>query len=230
MTCATVNGRPALDLTAKTNERLRPRLINGCPRAPIGLKVENLDVRVMAIDGQPAEPFAARDGQVVLPPSSRVDVAIDVTGAPGTSSSILLHDGTAAKPIARLTVSKDAPFRPAPLPAAAPLPSNGLPARLDLQGALRTDLSLDPVAAWVTPADFAATSAPAYRAKRGADLGGGHQQSNVRANDVPSARPSLPPARSSRRWLEAVLAGHTVAVQQVRPSGSPSPPNMAADG
>ncbi len=64
----TVNGRPNLDLTVKANERLRLRFISGCPRAPIGLKVENLDVRIMAIDGQPAEPFAARDGQVVLPP------------------------------------------------------------------------------------------------------------------------------------------------------------------
>ena len=163
----TVNGRPNLDLTVKANERLRLRLINGCPRAPIGLKVENFNVRVMAIDGQPAEPFAARDGQVVLPPSSRVDVFIDVTGTPGTSSSILLHDGTAAKSIARLTISKDGPLRPAPLTDAGPLPSNGLPARLDLQGAVRADVSLDPKAAWATPADFAATSAPACRVKRG---------------------------------------------------------------
>lgn len=162
----TVNGRPNLDLTVKTNERLRLRFINGCPRAPIGLKVENLDVRVMAIDGQPAEPFAARDGQVVLPPGSRVDVFIDVTGAPGTSSSIMLHDGTAAKLIARLTVSKDTPLRPAPLPTAGPLPSNGLPDRIALQGATRTDVSLDPKA-WAIPAEFAASSAPACRAKRG---------------------------------------------------------------
>ena len=89
-------------LSITHNERLRLRFLNGCQRAPIGLKVENQDVRIMAIDGQPAEPFAARDGQVVLPPSSRVDVFIDVTGTPGTSSSIMLHDGTAAKPIARL--------------------------------------------------------------------------------------------------------------------------------
>ncbi len=108
----TVNGRPSLDFTLKANERLRLRFINGCQRAPIGLKIENHDVRVMAIDGQPAEPFSARDGQVVLPPGSRVDVFIDATGAPGTSSSIVLHDGTGPRPIARLTMSKDAPVRP----------------------------------------------------------------------------------------------------------------------
>lgn len=163
----TVNGRPSLDLNVRANDRLRLRLINGCPRAPIGLKIENQDVRVMAVDGQPAEPFVARDGQVLLPPSSRVDVFVDLTGGPGATSSIMLHDGKTAKPIARLTVSKDAPLRPAPLPAAGPLPSNDLPTRLDLQGALRTDLSLDPKAGWATPADFAVTSAPAYRAKRG---------------------------------------------------------------
>jgi FtsP/CotA-like multicopper oxidase with cupredoxin domain len=163
----TVNGRPSIDLSAKINERLRLRFINGCQRAPIGIKIENHDVRVMAIDGQPAEPFSARDGQVVLPPGSRVDVFVDATGAPGTSSSIMLHDGTAAKAIARLAISKDAPLRPAPLSPAGPLPSNGLPARLELQGALRTDLSLDPKATWATPADFAMTSAPACRVKRG---------------------------------------------------------------
>jgi FtsP/CotA-like multicopper oxidase with cupredoxin domain len=78
----------------------------------------------------------------------------------------MLHDGTAAKPIARLTVSKDGPLRPAPLPDAGPLPSNGLPARLDLQNAIRADVSLDPKA-WATPADFVSTSAPACRVKRG---------------------------------------------------------------
>lgn len=64
----TVNGQPSLDITAKVNERLRLRFINGCARSPIGLRIENHDVRVMAIDGAPAEPFAARDGQLVLAP------------------------------------------------------------------------------------------------------------------------------------------------------------------
>ena len=37
---------------------LRLRIINGCQRAIIALTIPDLDVRVMAIDGQPAEPFS----------------------------------------------------------------------------------------------------------------------------------------------------------------------------
>ena len=163
----TVNGQPSLDITAKVNERLRLRFINGCARSPIGLRIENHDVRVMAIDGAPAEPFAARDGQLVLAPGSRIDVFIDATRAPGTISQIILHDGSAPRTIARLITSNDAPVRAAPLPPADALPSGNLPARLNLQGALRSDLSLDPKMQWVTPASFAAATPPAYAVKRG---------------------------------------------------------------
>jgi FtsP/CotA-like multicopper oxidase with cupredoxin domain len=163
----TANGQPRVNLTAKVNERVRLRFINGCPRSPLGLRIENHDVRVMAIDSQPSEPFLARDGQLVLAPGSRVDVLIDATRAPGTVSQIILHDGTGPRTIAQLTMSSDAPVRAAPLPPAAALPSGNLPARLDLKSALRTDLSLDPNAQWIAPVKFDAATAPAYRVKRG---------------------------------------------------------------
>lgn len=163
----TVNGQPSLDITARVNERLRLRFINGGARSPIGLRIENHDVRVMAVDGAPAEPFAARDGQLVLAPGSRIDAFIDATRAPGTISKIILHDGTGPRTIAQITMSNDAPVRAAPLPPADALPSGNLPARLNLQGALRSDLSLDPKAQWVTPAGFSAATPAAYAVKRG---------------------------------------------------------------
>lgn len=166
-TAFTVNGQPSLDITAKVNERLRLRFINGGARSPIGIKIENHDVRVMAIDGAPAEPFAARDGRLVLPPGSRIDAFVDATRAAGTISQIVLHDGTASRTIARLLMSNDAPMRAALLPPAAAFPSGNLPARLNLQGALRADLSLDPKAQWIAPTGFSATTAPAYSVKRG---------------------------------------------------------------
>ena len=163
----TVNGKTAPDLPARPNERLRLRFINGCQRNVIALKIEGREVRVMALDGQPAEPFLARNGAIVLPPGGRADVFIDAT-APGSTSSILLHDGKEARPIARLVTSREPPIRDAALPAAAPLPSNGLPAQLDLKSALRFDLTLGgPQADWVTPASFATTAAPAFRARAG---------------------------------------------------------------
>lgn len=167
-TVFTINGLTTLDIPVRINERLRFRFINGCQRNVIALKIENHEVQVMALDGQPAEPFPARNGALVLAPGGRIDVFIDASAPPGSISSILLHDGKEARPLARLVTSGEPPVRNAPLPAAPPLPSNGLPARLDLKGALRVDLTLGgPQADWVTPASFAGTAAPAFRARAG---------------------------------------------------------------
>jgi len=164
----TINGLSTLDFPVRTNERLRFRFVNGCQRSVIAVKIEGYDVRVMAIDGQPAEPFLARNGAVALAPGSRVDAFIDAVGPAGTISSILVHDGKEARPVARLIVANEPPVRSTPLPPAAPLPSNGLPAQLDLKNALRTDLALGgPKTDWVTPASFASSAAPAFRAKSG---------------------------------------------------------------
>ncbi|HXO69709.1 MAG TPA: multicopper oxidase domain-containing protein, partial [Bradyrhizobium sp.] len=164
----TVNARASMDIRARTNERLRLRFINACQRNGIALKIEDHDVRVMAIDSQPCEPFLARNGQLVLAPGTRIDAFVDAARPPGSTSSILLHDGTEPRPIARLVYSSDAPIRDAPLPVPTALPSNGLPAQLDLRNALRIDLTLGGAqTGWVTPATFAPASAPAFRAKPG---------------------------------------------------------------
>lgn len=161
----TVNGSPSLDITARVNERLRLRVLNASPRSPVGLAIENHDVRVIAIDGQPAEPFLARDGRIVLAPGARVDAVIDATRAPGTVSPIVLHDGGPPRPIARIVMADAAPMRPAPLPPAEALPASDLPARLDLKSALRASATLDAKAPWLAPT--AAAAAPAFRAARG---------------------------------------------------------------
>jgi FtsP/CotA-like multicopper oxidase with cupredoxin domain len=167
----TVNGRGAPDLSLRSNERLRLRFINGCQRNVIALKIEDHAVLVMAIDGQPAEPFLARDGQLVLAPGTRIDAFIDATRPPGSISSIVLHDGKQPHPIARLVTSGDAPARNAPLSAPLPLPSNGLPPQLELRNALRFELTLGEAAGsqpdWMVPASLTAAVAPAFRAKPG---------------------------------------------------------------
>jgi len=164
----TVNGLTTPDIPTRTNERLRFRFINGCQRNVIALKMEGYNVRVMALDSQPAEPFLARGGALVLAPGTRVDAFIDATAPPGSTSPILLHDGKEARPIARLVTSSQPPLRDAALPAAPPLPSNGLPNRLELQNALRIDLTLGGSKAdWVTPGGFANSAAPAFRTKTG---------------------------------------------------------------
>lgn len=166
----TINGKTSPDITAHVNERLRLRFINACQRNAIALKIENQMVRIMAIDGRPAEPFLARNGQLVLAPGTRIDAFIDATGAAGSISAILLHDGTQPRPVARLVISKDAAIQAAPLSIAAPLPSNGLPPQLDLKNAVRVELPLGASTGsppgWVTPAAFSTGAAPVFRAKR----------------------------------------------------------------
>jgi len=164
----TINKRNSLDIPARNNERVRFRFINGCQRLVIAIKIEGYDVRVMALDGQPSEPFLARGGALVLAPGGRVDVFIDATMPSGSVSAILLHDGNEARPIARLIISNEPAIRSAALPAAPPLPSNGLPAQLDLKNASRFDLTLGGSQTdWVTPADFVASATPAFRARAG---------------------------------------------------------------
>jgi len=163
----TINGLITPDIPIRTNERLRFRFINGCQRKVIALKIEGHDVRVMALDSQPAEPFLARGGALVLAPGTRVDAFIDATAPPGSTSPILLHDGKEARPIARLVASRE-PLRVTARPPAPPLPSNGLPSRFELQNALRIELTLGGSQAdWVTPGSFASSAAPAFRTKAG---------------------------------------------------------------
>jgi FtsP/CotA-like multicopper oxidase with cupredoxin domain len=164
----TVNGKTMPEFTARAHERLRFRFINGCQRAVIAVKMEGYDVRIMALDSQPAEPFSARNSAIVLAPGGRADAFIDADAAVGSTSPILLHDGKEARPIARLVVSREPPLRDAVLPAPPPLPSNGLAAELDLRGAQRFELSLGgPSSDWVRPADFLRSAAPSFRARAG---------------------------------------------------------------
>jgi FtsP/CotA-like multicopper oxidase with cupredoxin domain len=164
----TINRQASLDIPARANERLRIRFINGFQRTVIAVKIENLDVRVMALDSRPAEPFLARNGALVLAPGARVDAFIDATAPPGSISPILLHDGKEARPVGRIAISKEPPIRSAPLPPAPPLPPNGLPTRPDLKNALRFEVPLGGSQAdWTAPMGFAPSSTAAFRAKTG---------------------------------------------------------------
>ena len=220
----TVNGLISPDIAVHSNQRLRLRLINGCQRHVVQSKFEGHDVRVMAMDGQPAEPFFARNGAMVLAPGNRTDAFIDVTAPPGTTSAILLHDGKEARPIARLVTSNEPPTRPAPLPPAPPLPSNGLPEQLELKGAQRFDLVLDG-AEMDRASDFSATPPPAFRVKASRVV------VLALTNRAPTATPSICTAIISACSTGSTMAGSPIGwirsrSSPARPSVSRSSPNM----
>jgi FtsP/CotA-like multicopper oxidase with cupredoxin domain len=163
----TVNGQLAQEIKARGRERLRLRFINGLARQVIALKIEHTDMTVMALDGQPTEPFMARNGAFALAPGGRADVFVDI--APGAGNAdIIMHDGETARPIAVLVMSDEPAPRAKILPAPTALLSNGLPAHLDLKNALRVDLLFaGDQKEWLRPATFRASSPPVFRAKTG---------------------------------------------------------------
>jgi FtsP/CotA-like multicopper oxidase with cupredoxin domain len=161
-----INGQILADIPIRSGDRLRLRFINGSQRQVIAVKIEGLEVRVMAMDSAPAEPYPARNGALVLAPGGRVDALIDGIMPPGSASQILLHDGQQARPIARLVASGEAPIRSSALPPAPPLPADDLPEQLDLKGAMRVDLALHG-GEWVAPLGFSPSLAPAFKVKAG---------------------------------------------------------------
>lgn len=157
--------RTPMELKSPSNARLRLRFINASHHFVFAMQLPGLTPIIMAIDGQPCEPFAARDARVVLMPGNRLDVIVDATGAPETVFPISLKDGRQSLTVATLTLS--APARAAPLPSPLALPSNGLPERLALATALRIDLAMDNGVVWTAPAAMSASVAPSFAVKRG---------------------------------------------------------------
>jgi len=158
-----VNGAAALDIAVRRNERLRLRFVNASASQAMRARIDGHRVVVMALDGEPAEPFAARDSRIVLGPGNRADVFIDALAAPGTIASIAFaHDGGEA-PLVRLVYDGGEAVRSVPPGEVAPLPANSLPVRMNFSGALRVALPLDTVAA----ADDARAPPRLFAAERG---------------------------------------------------------------
>jgi len=139
----TANGQPSLDIPVNTNERLRLRFINAARDRLLSVRIDRHAATVVAIDGQPAEPFPARDGRIALAPGNRVDLFIDATLAPNSSAPIFVGLDDREAPLARLVYPPIDPARPAPRTDVTPLPENPLPQRMNFATAIKLDLALD---------------------------------------------------------------------------------------
>jgi len=71
---ALVNGAVRPDIAVRPGERLRLRLINATSARGYALRLPGAAPWVMAIDGQPAEPFVPREGRLGLAPGGRLDL------------------------------------------------------------------------------------------------------------------------------------------------------------
>ncbi len=160
-----VNGAAALDIAAWPNHRVRLRLVNAADRF-VTLRIDDHPMHVIAIDGQPSEPFLSRNSQITLSPGNRADVLVDCVMKASSIAPIMLRNGDADTPIARLVYGNSVVPPSATMPpgyagqAVKPLPPNPLPEKMDFRGALRVELPLDKTAAEIP-------SQPAFSAKRG---------------------------------------------------------------
>jgi FtsP/CotA-like multicopper oxidase with cupredoxin domain len=79
----TINGRVAPPLRVRAGERIRLRLFNSANARIFGLVFRGHRPVVIAIDGQPVEPHEPANGRIILGPAMRIDLMLDMTGAPG---------------------------------------------------------------------------------------------------------------------------------------------------
>ena len=162
--------RPAETIAIKSNERMRVRLLNAATARTASFRFDRHAIRVMAIDGQPAEPFLANESHVSLGPGNRIDLFLDATLEPGASASIFLDEAGRETEFARLVYDGGQKRRASPLPDPRPLPANPLPERIDMRNAFRIDAPLhdSPKPVWTniapSPGPF---GPPLFSVKRG---------------------------------------------------------------
>lgn len=121
----TVNGRTDTAFAVARGERIRLRLVNIANARVMNLLLNEPGVSVIAIDGQPVEPFTPAGGRIRLAPGQRNDVIIDLQGEPGQRSPIEVVIGEYAYEVAVFDYAQkprreqplDSPVRLAPNPA-----------------------------------------------------------------------------------------------------------------
>lgn len=100
----TVNGDANLRLEAKTNERLRLRLVNTANARVFELGFEGATGVVVALDGMPLETPEPLE-RVILAPAQRADVIVDITAHSGDGAALFMQDRDAAYALVEILVS-----------------------------------------------------------------------------------------------------------------------------
>ncbi len=88
----TVNGAPDQKIQVVSGDRARIRLCNTANARIMTLKVKDSRAHIIALDGQPVNPYEPTDGVFVLGPSQRADLIIDF--GTQSESSIVLADAS----------------------------------------------------------------------------------------------------------------------------------------
>ncbi|HEY8567487.1 MAG TPA: multicopper oxidase family protein [Beijerinckiaceae bacterium] len=180
-----VNGKPApAAFSTRPGSRLRLRLANIANARAMRIRFDDLKTFVIAIDGQPTDPFEPLRSTLPFPPGSRYDVIVEVPATSGPKGSVMGLVGQGGT--ALVTVEGAGESLPRGDQAAiAPLrPNDKLPAEIRLQNAARKELTIeggatrdpsgavvytgDPARIWtINGAPGSGTAKPALSVKRG---------------------------------------------------------------
>jgi FtsP/CotA-like multicopper oxidase with cupredoxin domain len=138
----TINGKVPTDLSVRAGERVRLRLINAALARIMALRFQGHRPVIIAVGGQPCDPFEPDGGRVVLGPAMRIDLMLDMQGDPGQRFAVVddYYDGLSYE-LTHLAYAGDQPLRSHPLDAPLSLPRNPVP-EPDIGGAARIDLYL----------------------------------------------------------------------------------------
>jgi FtsP/CotA-like multicopper oxidase with cupredoxin domain len=133
----TVNGVVPESLDVRAGERVRLRLVNAANARVFALEFRGHRPWIVALDGQPVEPHEPEGGRVLLGPSMRADLVLDLTGKPGERHAV--HDTyypRASYRLLDLAYSAEPPLKSGARGAPMRLPPNPLP-EPDLARAVR---------------------------------------------------------------------------------------------
>jgi len=124
----TLSGQTAGTQVFRAGERVRIRLLNACDARVFALKFVDHHPKIIALDGQPVEPFTPPGGAVVLGPAQRADIVLDLEHKPGDSFPIIdSYYPQAPYELVTLKYSDETPLRASPLDASIRLPANPVP-------------------------------------------------------------------------------------------------------
>lgn len=142
----TANGaRAPIGAVFPPGARVRLRLANACAARICVLTFAGARPFVLAIDGQPCEPFEPVRNILPIAPGARFDLVVDLPGQEGAEAKILLKDGEALRDLAAFkTAGAALPARGAP-PTLPPNPD--LPPEIRLGAAKKIQCVIEPPSA-----------------------------------------------------------------------------------
>lgn len=168
----TVNARPIpLAEATPPGARVRLRLVNTTPSQVQIISFFGFKPLVVAIDGQPCDPFEPVRQTIPVGPLARFEIMFDMPDQPGAEGGLILRGQNAPDQTLALLRTQGAPIvRPAPLPAIG-LPLNpALPPAIKLAEAFKLDIAMEANAALGSAggASFAGFAGkPLFSVKRG---------------------------------------------------------------